>query len=93
MPKPSIGTQRVEGTSFCVLLCESCAAAEGKRPNLDPAALTALRHIALMEDKKIFAFSIKDESMELLGQAAESYALSRLDKPMKSLAFLKAMLG
>ena len=33
------------------------------------------------------------ESMELLGQAAESYALGRLDKPMKSLAFLKAMLG
>ena len=93
------GCGRYDGTPFYFdpagghLLCESCAAAEGKRPNLDPAALTALRHIALMEDKKIFAFSIKDESMELLGQAAESYALGRLDKPMKSLAFLKAMLG
>ena len=40
------------------LLCASCAAKAGKNCNLDQAALFALRHICLVEDKKIFAFKI-----------------------------------
>ena len=63
-----------------------------KRQNLDGAALTALRHIALVEDKKIFSFSIPPESMEALGRAAEHYAAHHLDKPLKTLDFLKTVL-
>ena len=40
------------------LLCESCAQKAGKKCNLDAGALFALRHICLVEDKKIFGFRI-----------------------------------
>ena len=71
------------------LLCADCAREEGQTPNLDGAALTALRHIALSEDKKIFAFALREESLQRLGALTESYILRRLDRPLKSLAFWK----
>ena len=74
------------------LLCASCAAKAGKNCNLDKAALFALRHICLVEDKKIFAFKISVGSLEKLSAVAENYALTHLDKPLKSYAFLKSVL-
>lgn len=74
------------------LLCGDCAARQGKTPNLDGAALTALRHAALVEDKKIFSFSISPESLNLLCKVAERYAGRHLDKPLKTLDFLKTVL-
>ena len=89
---------RYEGNDFYFdvpggyLLCGECASREHRSPNLDLGSLTALRHIALTEDKKIFSFSIRDESTLKLGRITESYALNRLDKPLKSLAFLKSVM-
>ena len=74
------------------LLCAECAAKEGKDCNLDQGALYALRHICLVEDKKIFAFKISLSSLEKLSAAAEQYALVHLDKPLKSYKFLKSVL-
>ena len=74
------------------LLCASCAAKAGKICNLDKAALFALRHICLVEDKKIFAFKISVGSLAKLSAVAENYALTHLDKPLKSYAFLKSVL-
>ena len=74
------------------LLCASCAAKAGKNCNLDKAALFALRHICLVEDKKIFAFKISVGSLAKLSTVAENYALTHLDKPLKSYAFLKSVL-
>lgn len=76
-----------------LLLCADCAARQNKTPNLDPAALLALRHIALVEDKKIFSFSIPSKSMEALGRVTERYALQVLDKPLKTLDFVHTMLS
>ena len=76
-----------------LLLCADCAARQNKTPNLDPAALLALRHIALVEDKKIFSFSIPPKSMEALGRVTERYALQVLDKPLKTLDFVHTMLS
>ena len=76
-----------------LLLCADCAARQNKTPNLDPAALLALRHIALVEDKKIFSFSIPQKSMEALGRVTERYALQVLDKPLKTLDFVHTMLS
>lgn len=87
-----------EGDSFYLdaqeghLLCASCAAKAGKNCNLDKAALFALRHICLVEDKKIFAFKISVGSLAKLSTVAENYALTHLDKPLKSYAFLKSVL-
>ena len=75
------------------LLCADCAAKAGKRCNLDKAALYALRHICLVEDKKIFSFKISVGSLAKLAAVAECYALTHLDKPLKSFDFLKTVLS
>lgn len=72
------------------LLCESCAQKAGKKCNLDAGALFALRHICLVEDKKIFGFRISVGSLAKLSAAAEQYALTHLDKPLKSYDFLRS---
>ena len=74
------------------LLCADCAAKQGKTCNLDQGALYALRHICLVDDKKIFAFKISVGSLEKLAAVAEQYALVHLDKPLKSYDFLKSLL-
>lgn len=74
------------------LLCADCAALEGKSPNLDAGALYAVRHICLVEDKKVFAFTLTEPSMQRLSAVAEQYALVHLDKPLKSYDFLKTVL-
>ena len=74
------------------LLCADCAAKAEKSCNLDHGALYALRHICLVEDKKIFAFKISMGSLEKLALTAEQYALTHLDKPLKSYEFLKSVL-
>ena len=74
------------------LLCESCAAKEGRACNLDRGALYALRHICLVDDKKIFAFKISLGSLAKLSGAAEQYALVHLDKPLKTYSFLKSVM-
>ena len=74
------------------LLCADCAAKAGKTGNLDQGALYALRHICLVDDKKIFAFKISVGSLEKLSAVAERYALTHLDKPLKSYDFLKTLL-
>ena len=75
------------------LLCADCAAKAGKLCNLDRNALFALRHICLVEDKKIFSFKISVGSLEKLAAVAEQYALTHLDKPLKSYDFLKTVLS
>ena len=74
------------------LLCAACAQKAGKTCNLDAGALFALRHICLVEDKKIFAFKISVGSLAKLAIVAEQYALTHLDKPLKSYDFLKSVL-
>ncbi|MGN0661622.1 MAG: DNA repair protein RecO [Faecalibacterium sp.] len=75
-----------------ILLCERCAAKAGKEPNLDPGALFALRHICLVEDKRIFGFRLSMASLSRLAPVAEQYALTHLDKLPKSYQFLKSVL-
>lgn len=74
------------------LLCEECARRAGKHPNLDQGALFALRYICLVEEKKIFGFKLSAESQRKLSAVAEQYALTHLDKPLKSYQFLKSVL-
>lgn len=74
------------------LLCGDCAEADGLVPNLDEGALIALRHIALVEDKKVFSFTLSPKSLEKLSRVAERYAAARLDKPLKTLDFLHSVM-
>ena len=47
---------------------------------------------ALWRTKKYFAFKISVGSLEKLAAVAEQYALTHLDKPLKSYDFLKTVL-
>ena len=79
------------------LLCESCAQKAGKKCNLDAGALFALRHICLVEDKKIFGFRISVGSLAKLcyssraicadpsGQAVEKLRLFEIRPAMNHL--------
>ena len=74
------------------LLCEDCAARAGQQPNLTPSALTAMRHIALVEEKRIFSFRLSPRSLWHLGRVTEDYLLTCLERPLKSLEFLNTVL-
>lgn len=74
------------------LLCAECADKARHLTNLDPGALNALRHICLVEDKKLFAFSLSDKSLAELSRVSEQYVLAHLEHKMKSLDFLKTVL-
>lgn len=90
---------KYEDTSFRfgphhgTLLCSACAEEKGREVNLDAAALYALRHIVLSDDKKVFSFTLKPNSLRLLSRAVEAFILCHMDYPPKSLSFLKTVLG
>lgn len=81
------------GPHHGTLLCANCAAKKGRQPNLDAAALAALRHIVFADPAKVFDFKIADGSLRLLGAAAEQFVLCNLDYPPKSLGFLKSIMA
>ena len=87
-----------DGDAFCFdaldgyLLCADCAMKANKKTNLDSGALFALRHICLVDDKKIFAFKISVASLSKLAAIAEQYVMTHLDKTLKSYQFLKSVL-
>lgn len=74
------------------LLCADCAEKARHIPNLDTAALYALRHICLSEDKKLFGFKLSPESLKELSRTSEQYTLAHLEHGLKSLDFLKNVL-
>ncbi len=92
------GCGKYEGGAFSLdfqsgeLLCADCAARQGKEPNLDAAALAAMRHILLAEDKKIFSFSIPEQSMKRLYHVSRIQMLTVMEKPPKTLEFLNTVL-
>ena len=74
------------------LLCAECADRARHIPNLDTAALYALRHICLAEDRKLFSFTLAPASLKNLSRASEQYLLAHLEHGLKSLDFLKTVL-
>lgn len=74
------------------LLCEACADKARHIPNLDTAALYALRHICLAEDRKLFSFTLAPASLKNLSRVSEQYLLAHLEHGLKSLDFLKTVL-
>ena len=75
------------------ILCESCAAKQGIACNLDRAAVNGMRHIAYAEDDALFNFALTENSLMQLSCVVEYYAALCLDKPLKSLGFLKTVLS
>ncbi len=72
--------------------CESCGAAVGE-PSvaLSRGAVTALRHSVYADAKKLFAFSLGEQSARQFAEAAEAFALERLGKSLTTLEFLRTL--
>ena len=75
------------------LLCRGCddGGQFGIRLPLSQGALSAMRYICHCEQKKMFSFSVNDESLELLCNVTEAYLTAQLEKSFSTLDFYKRL--
>ena len=70
-----------------------CGVKSGEYPvRLGRGAMTAMRHSVYADLKKLFAFSLQEESLQQFSQAAEAFTLSKIEKNLTTLAFLHTMM-
>ena len=76
-----------------VLHCPACReeVGEGISMPLTPAALSALRHVAYGDPKRLFSFQLDEMSLQQLGDAGEAYVLTQLERGFGTLDFYKQM--
>ena len=76
------------------LICRGCddCTEFGIRLPITQGVLSAMRYICSCDAKKLFAFSVGDESLELLCDASESYLIAQLEKSFTTLDFYKRLL-
>lgn len=73
--------------------CGNCGAGEGAFAlRLGRGAMTALRHTVYADGKKLFAFSLSEESLKQLSAASEAYVTAKLEKTLTTLAFLHTLM-
>lgn len=88
---------KYEGGAFCFdalrgcLWCADCAAKRDLRCNLDAPALSAMRYIVFSEDAKLFSFSVSPRVAEQLGAVTQHWTLVCLNRPLRSLEFLRTI--
>lgn len=59
---------------------------------LGRGAMTALRHSVYADLKKLFAFSLQEDSLKQFSKASEAFVLSKLEKSLTTLEFLRTMM-
>lgn len=75
------------------LYCQDCYLPKGSPAiGLSPPALTAMRHIIYSPLEKAFAFKLTGSPLRELGEAAEAYSVSVLQKRLKTLDFYRSLL-
>ena len=77
-----------------VLHCASCRdeVGEGISMPLTQAALSAMRHVACGDPKRLFSFRLDESSLRQMGDACEAYVLTQLERGFGTLDFYKQML-
>ncbi len=75
------------------ITCDKCGVKGGEYAiKLGRGAMTAMRHSVYADLKKLFAFSLQDESLKQFSDAAEAFAISKLEKSLTTLEFLHTMM-
>ena len=69
--------------------CGKCGS--GLRAGLCEASLSAMRYIVHAPPRKLFSFSLGQESLSRLAEACERYVLTQLGCELRSLEFYKSM--
>ena len=74
--------------------CAGCRGPEsdGIRMPISPSVLTALRYIASCDPKKLFSFTVGDESLLNLSRVTELYLTTQLERGFSALDFYKSLL-
>lgn len=76
------------------LECYRCKKSGGGiRLPLSSSTLDAMRYISSCHSKRLFSFSVGDESVEVLSQLTESYLNTQLEKGFSTLDFYKSLLN
>lgn len=73
-----------------ILQCKNCfTAGQELYVALPPSVLSAMRHIAYVDFKKLYAFSLPEDALKILNYATESYVVYTLHTMPKTLEFYK----
>ncbi len=73
--------------------CGQCGVGGGESSfRLGRGAMTAMRHAIYAEQKKLFAFTLSEESLQQFSKASEAFVLAKLERNLTTLAFLHTML-
>lgn len=76
-----------------MLECTKCRSTGGGiRMPVNPGVIEAMRYICLCEPKKLLAFQIGQENLELLGNLTEAYLTTQLERGFSALDFYKSLL-
>ena len=75
------------------LECTNCGRGEGGiRMPINPGILQAMQYICACEPKKLFAFSLGEESVDKLTSLTEAYLSTQLERGFSTLDFYKSLL-
>ena len=75
-----------------VVLCRSCREpGQGLMMPLCRDALAALRHIVYGDPKRLYSFSLGEESLHRLSAAAEAFTAAQLERGFRTLDFYKSL--
>lgn len=76
-----------------VLRCQKCGKGEsGHSLALDGPSLAALRHVLYGDAKRLYSFSLGEESLRRLNNAAEAFLAAQLERGFRTLDFYKSLL-
>lgn len=76
-----------------VLQCADCSSQEmdGLRLPVGPGTLDALRYILQADRKRLFSFQVGPDTLQELGQLAETYLMTQLERGFPTLDFYKTV--
>ncbi len=82
---------RIENGS---LYCSDCFSEHGRMNAvcINVSVINAIRHIVLVDMKKLFSFRLSEESMNALGYISETYLISHLGRNFRTLDFYKTII-
>lgn len=88
--------EELTGTGFSVsggvLYCPECEnQSQGDTIRLLPGALEAMRYIVGADSKKLYSFTVGDDSVKQLGKICESYILAQLGRSFSTLDYYKSV--
>ena len=77
-----------------MIRCRDCGPVPaGRELPLDAGALDAMRYICSCPAKKLFSFSLGEDSLKKLSRAAEEFVCAQLDRSFGALDFYKELRG